>query len=105
MPTKPTRIHTGEARTTDQTVDEQSPLLPPLDTLEGGPSSHIKSMSPLDDRDDGEAEEDTWMGEEEETRSSWYMFLLTFGGFGLQMGWSVEMSNGSVCSQPLSVLS
>ena len=29
------------------------------------------------------------------SRSSWYLFLLTLGGFGLQMGWSVEMSNGS----------
>jgi solute carrier family 45 protein 1/2/4 len=49
-----------------------------------------ESMSPLDD--------DDWQGEQqtEETMSSWYLFLLTFGGLGLQIGWSVETSNGSV---------
>jgi solute carrier family 45 protein 1/2/4 len=49
-----------------------------------------ESMSPLDD--------DDWQGEQqtEETKSSWYLFLLTFGGLGLQIGWSVETSNGSV---------
>jgi solute carrier family 45 protein 1/2/4 len=47
-------------------------------------------MSPLDD--------DDWQGEQqtEETKSSWFLFLLTFGGLGLQIGWSVETSNGSV---------
>jgi solute carrier family 45 protein 1/2/4 len=47
-------------------------------------------MSPDDD--------DDWMGENqtEETKSSWFLFLLTFGGLGLQIGWSVETSNGSV---------
>jgi hypothetical protein len=49
-----------------------------------------ESMSPLDD--------DDWQGEQqtEETKSSWFLFLLTFGGLGLQIGWSVETSNGSV---------
>ncbi|KAF1851211.1 uncharacterized protein K460DRAFT_401236 [Cucurbitaria berberidis CBS 394.84] len=46
-------------------------------------------LSPLSD--------DDWMGEHhvEETKSSWFLFLLTFGGLGLQIGWSVETSNGS----------
>jgi solute carrier family 45 protein 1/2/4 len=49
-----------------------------------------EQMSPLDD--------DDWQGEQqtEETKSSWFLFLLTFGGLGLQIGWSVETSNGSV---------
>jgi solute carrier family 45 protein 1/2/4 len=49
-----------------------------------------ETMSPLDD--------DDWQGEQqtEETKSSWFLFLLTFGGLGLQIGWSVETSNGSV---------
>jgi solute carrier family 45 protein 1/2/4 len=49
-----------------------------------------ESMSPMDD--------DDWQGEQqtEETKSSWFLFLLTFGGLGLQIGWSVETSNGSV---------
>lgn len=49
-----------------------------------------EQMSPLDD--------DDWQGEQqtEETKSSWFLFLLTFCGLGLQIGWSVETSNGSV---------
>jgi solute carrier family 45 protein 1/2/4 len=49
-----------------------------------------ETMSPLED--------DDWQGEQqtEETKSSWFLFLLTFGGLGLQIGWSVETSNGSV---------
>lgn len=56
-------------------------------------------MSPTDDEDD-------WMGENqtEETKSSWFLFLLTFGGLGLQIGWSVETSNGSVSDAILSFL-
>ena len=44
------------------------------------------------------SEDDSWLGESqvEETKSSWFLFLLTFGGLGLQIGWSVETSNGSV---------
>ena len=54
-----------------------------------------EAMSPDDDDDD-------WMGEQqvEETKSSWFLFLLTFGGLGLQIGWSVETSNGSVSALP-----
>ena len=45
-----------------------------------------------------DSEDDGWMGESqvEETKSSWFLFLLTFCGLGLQIGWSVETSNGSV---------
>lgn len=40
---------------------------------------------------------DDWEGDtDEETKSAWYLFLLTLGGLGLQIGWSVETSNGSV---------
>jgi hypothetical protein len=57
-----------------------------------------ESMSPLDD--------DDWQGEQqtEETKSSWFLFLLTFGGLGLQIGWSVETSNGSVSASLLFIL-
>jgi len=58
-----------------------------------GDVSFAKSTSPLDSEED----EDYFMeDEEEETRSSFFMFLLTLGGLGLQIGWSVETSNGSV---------
>jgi solute carrier family 45 protein 1/2/4 len=57
-----------------------------------------ETMSPDEDDDD----DDDWQGEQEteETKSSWFLFLLTFGGLGLQIGWSVETSNGSVGSFP-----
>lgn len=50
-----------------------------------------EAMSPNSD-------DDSWLAEHqvEETKSSWFLFLLTFGGLGLQIGWSVETSNGSV---------
>jgi solute carrier family 45 protein 1/2/4 len=52
--------------------------------------------------DDEDEDDDDWMGEPEteETKSSWFLFLLTFGGLGLQIGWSVETSNGSVSPSP-----
>ena len=48
-------------------------------------------LSPLGSDDDWQAEQQV-----EETKSSWFLFLLTFGGLGLSIGWSVETSNGSV---------
>lgn len=42
-------------------------------------------------------EDDDYFPEFEETKSSFFLFLLTLGGLGLQIGWSVETSNGSVC--------
>jgi len=53
-----------------------------------------ETVSPLDD--------DDWQGEQqtEETKSSLFLFLLTVCGLGLQIGWSVETSNGSVSSSP-----
>jgi solute carrier family 45 protein 1/2/4 len=71
-------------RPDDDNIDEQSPLLQPT------AASHDdgdKSVSSLGDAD--------YASEELSTRSSWYMLLLTLGAFGLQIGWSVEMSNGS----------
>lgn len=52
-------------------------------------------LSPIDSEED-------WQGEQqsEETKSSWFLFLLTFGGLGLSIGWSVETSNGSVSLSP-----
>lgn len=41
-------------------------------------------------------EDDDYFPEFEETKSSFFLFLLTLGGLGLQIGWSVETSNGSV---------
>jgi solute carrier family 45 protein 1/2/4 len=72
----------------EQIINESSPLMRPrlseeVDELD-------KDISPLDSED--------WQGDfdEEETKSSFFLFLLTLGGLGLQIGWSVETSNGSV---------
>ncbi|KAF1915704.1 hypothetical protein BDU57DRAFT_451545 [Ampelomyces quisqualis] len=70
-------------------VEEHSPFVQPGSLSREMDPLLKESMSPLDD--------DDWLGEQqtEETKSSWFLFLLTFGGLGLQIGWSVETSNGS----------
>ncbi|KAK8247671.1 hypothetical protein HDK77DRAFT_481158 [Phyllosticta capitalensis] len=66
-------------------MNEQSPLLSPAQDDENG----LKRVpSPLSD--------DDWNPEAgEDTKSSWYLLLLTLGGLGLQIAWSVELSYGS----------
>jgi hypothetical protein len=70
----------------EEVVNESSPLIRPG---AAGDDGMYKMSSPIDDDYD-------WDGEEEETKSSLYLFLLTLGGLGLQIAWSVETSNGSV---------
>lgn len=89
----PLGIHTRSIssdlkRTQENDANEASPLLAP--TRMSGEDSEGPGKG-MDSLDDGSV----WPGEESQSRSSWYMLLLTLGGFGLQMGWSVEMSNGS----------
>lgn len=58
-------------------------------------------IAPTSAQEDGD-----YFPEFEETKSSFFLFLLTLGGLGLQIGWSVETSNGSVChSSPRVLLS
>ena len=55
------------------TTDEQSPLLRPRSS--DGEDSGLKVVSPLSDED--------WQGgNDEETKSSWYLLLLTLSGLG-----------------------
>ncbi|KAF2261182.1 hypothetical protein CC78DRAFT_535893 [Lojkania enalia] len=78
------------ARHSMEQLNEQSPLLQPRTSGEGleDHPSLLKVVSPIGS--------DDWQEDyDEETRSSWYLFLLTLGGLGLQIGWSVETSNGS----------
>jgi solute carrier family 45 protein 1/2/4 len=53
--------------------NEQSPLLPAAQP--SGDNDRLKVLSPLDDDSD-------WDAEQEESKSSWFMLLLTLGGFG-----------------------
>ncbi|KAL5380152.1 hypothetical protein DPSP01_007953 [Paraphaeosphaeria sporulosa] len=71
----------------EQIAAEQAPLMHPR--LSQDTDELHKVRSPVDS--------DDWQGdyEQEETKSSWFLFLLTLGGLGLQIGWSVETSNGS----------
>lgn len=71
-------------------VEEHSPYVKP--------STMRREMDPLLKETMDDDDDDDWQGEQqtEETKSSWFLFLLTFGGLGLQIGWSVETSNGSV---------
>lgn len=85
-------ILSPDRRLSLQIVNEQSPLLLPRTSreIEGDKQVISPLSSDQSDQWDADAEED------EETKSSWYLFLLTLGGLGLQIGWSVETSNGSV---------
>lgn len=74
----------------EEVINEQSPLIRPRTSNEIDPL--LKVVSP--------ACSDDWQGDEEETKSSFFLFLLTLGGLGLQIGWSVETSNGSVSLFP-----
>ncbi|EOO04381.1 putative general alpha-glucoside permease protein [Phaeoacremonium minimum UCRPA7] len=64
-------------------VSEQSPLLSPA-------SNENEDDGFLDDQ----AIEDEWE-EFQQTKSVWYLILLTISIGGLQIAWSVELSNGS----------
>ncbi|KAI4708661.1 hypothetical protein J4E89_006717 [Alternaria sp. Ai002NY15] len=79
-----------EGHTHVEFIHENSPTIIPQRMSSENDPLLKESLSPDDDDDD-------WMGESqvEETKSSWFLFLLTFGGLGLQIGWSVETSNGS----------
>ncbi|KAK5015364.1 hypothetical protein LTR16_003683 [Cryomyces antarcticus] len=69
-------------------LHEQSPLLSPQSQDGRSVPPITQVISPLDD----EAWND---GPSEETKSSWYLVLLTLSIGGLQIAWSVELSNGS----------
>ncbi|KAF2474022.1 MFS general substrate transporter [Lindgomyces ingoldianus] len=66
-------------------ISENSPLIQPRTSDDC--DSTLKAVSPI--------ESDDWQGDTEDSKSSWYLLLLTLGGLGLQIGWSVETSNGS----------
>lgn len=71
----------------DDGSDEQSPLLSPVQANDIEPDYEHQLNSDHDQE---------WTPHQsQKSKSTWYMLLLTLGGLGLQMGWSVEMSNGS----------
>jgi solute carrier family 45 protein 1/2/4 len=90
------RHSSSDAPYEEYSSNENTPLIRPRTT--GDIDSLYKTASPLDSEDwnnqggDGDDDEDA----DEETKSSLFLFLLTLGGLGLQIGWSVETSNGSV---------
>lgn len=69
--------------------DETSPLIRPRS--EGVESPLTLSTIPSPEDSENWNDQDT-----EETKSSWYLILLTLSIGGLQIAWSVELSNGSV---------
>jgi hypothetical protein len=68
----PSRSKASRRDTTVDDVDEDSPLLKARDSDDE--PSPMKIVSDLED--------EIWQGEERETRSSWYLFLLTLGSLG-----------------------
>lgn len=73
-------------------INESSPLINPADRPRETDRLLKEHLTP----NFGQEDED-YFPEFEETKSSFFLFLLTLGGLGLQIGWSVETSNGSVC--------
>ena len=75
----------------DRPADEQSPLLAARTSGDDdyGSDGEVDDVSPLS--------EDAWDLEthHSESKSVWYLILLTFASLGLQIGWSVELSYGS----------
>lgn len=78
-----------DAQKEQEDQDETSPLIAPRrESIESGLT--ISSMPSPEDSD-------TWNNiTSEETKSQWYLILLTLSIGGLQIAWSVELSNGSV---------
>ena len=70
----------------EQPGDEQSPLLSPASS-DGGDGFLLGPANDDDDRDN--------VDDHQVTKSIWYIVLLTISIGGLQIAWSVEMSNGS----------
>lgn len=73
-------------------INESSPLINPAD---GARETDRLLKEPIPPALSG-PEDGDYFPEFEETKSSFFLFLLTLGGLGLQIGWSVETSNGSV---------
>ena len=67
-------------------VHEQSPLLSPTGTEHEEEEGLVEDRRVLDDDP-----EDSF----QETKTLWYMILLTIGIGGLQLAWAVELSNGT----------
>lgn len=65
-------------------VNEQSPLLQPSDTDGDSGDDLLEDDTVLDSTDDYQL-----------TKSTWYLIILTISLAGLQIAWSVELSNGS----------
>jgi solute carrier family 45 protein 1/2/4 len=65
-------------------IDENSPLLSPAPYGRDEEDGLVDDQTVLDDYD-----------EYQETKSVWYLILLTISIGGLQIAWSVELSNGS----------
>lgn len=83
-------------------VNEQSPLIGPQpvpESIEGLASADPDSpISPISQLSDPLSDHDHSLSVDEpaaESKSAWYLILLTFAIGGLQIVWSVELSNGS----------
>ncbi|KAI5365402.1 putative major facilitator superfamily, MFS transporter superfamily [Septoria linicola] len=74
-------------------LTEQSPLLPPRTSEDDGELPYLPGIFSPD-----QSSNKSWDAEEgahEESKSSWYLLALTVAFGGLQIAWSVELSNGS----------
>ncbi|KAK0827255.1 hypothetical protein LTR03_016914 [Friedmanniomyces endolithicus] len=75
----------------DGFMNEQSPLLVPRRSEDVGYLPPLSNVLSPDENEDWNEEEDAMR----DTKSTGYLFLLTLAIGGLQIAWSVELSNGS----------
>ncbi|KAF7545488.1 hypothetical protein G7Z17_g9128 [Cylindrodendrum hubeiense] len=70
----------------------------PLDPPTEGFSERSPLLSNSGEEHNGSTDGNTWLGDADDsqnTKSVWYLILLTISIGGLQIAWSVELSNGS----------
>lgn len=80
-------VRNSSIEITSKSQNEQSPLLSPADMFDDDEEERglVDDHTVLDDDYD----------EFQETKSVWYLILLTMSIGGLQIAWAVELSNGS----------
>ncbi|MCJ1361426.1 hypothetical protein MMC16_000526 [Acarospora aff. strigata] len=82
----PLHVKTSRASRSIDLMHEESPLLSPISSNDDKSPPRAGSIlgQPGPGKDDGQ-----------QTKSTWYLFLLTLSIGGLQIAWSVELSHGS----------
>ncbi|CAK7228010.1 hypothetical protein SBRCBS47491_006759 [Sporothrix bragantina] len=96
QPQSPNHASENAGNAADDAGNEHSPLLSPdaVETDEGAAAAGTRADADVD-IEDNRGPHSHSEDEFQRTKSIWYMTLLTISLAGLQIAWSVELSNGS----------